>query len=87
MKGEKIDNKVRCSEGLYQIFLNRILDAKLPHKEVIPYPLVFSRICVQFSITKKKAWNILFLLHDLGFIQLVNGHGVKVLKNGPKRIC
>jgi len=77
---QKIDNKIRCSEGLYQIFINRILEAKIPNKDLISYPAVFSKVCTKFSIDKKQTWSILFLLHDLGFIQLVNGHGVKILK-------
>jgi len=82
MKQVKTDLKIRSSEGLYQIFIDRILEAKLPNKDLIPYPIVFSKICVKFSITKKQAWNILFLLHDMGFVKLIGGHGVKVLKNG-----
>lgn len=80
MKQYSLANKSRCHEGLYQIFLKRIYELKDPNSEIIPFPKVFSSCCVKFSLKKEQAWEVLFLLHDIGFITIINGHGLKLNK-------
>ena len=70
-------NKLRLRNGLYSILLDSLAKIKT-NKKVIPYPQIFSAICVRFSIPKKQAWDILFLLQEVGLITLVNGHGVRL---------
>lgn len=48
-------------------------------KEIIPFPPLFEQICRNFSMTKAESWDILFMLNDFGLIELVPGHGVKVM--------
>ena len=68
--------------GLYGLFLERLAQAKTScKKEIIPFPVVFEKLCLNFSITKPKCWEVLFLLRDTGFIQIVAGHGVKLKFN------
>jgi len=70
-----------ASKGLYGLFFKRLLEAKVKsRKEIIPFPNVFEKLCRNFSISKKECWEILFLLRDFGFIEIVCGHGVRVLK-------
>jgi len=47
-------------------------------KEYIPFPDVFEKMCRAFSITKKEAWVMLFVLYDFGCIEVIRGHGVKL---------
>jgi len=69
------------SQGLYGLFFNRLLEAKSKsQKEIIPFPALFEKLCRGFSIPKKECWEILFLLRDFGFIEIVCGHGVRVLR-------
>ena len=46
--------------------------------DFIPFPNVFQKVCVGFSITKKEAWNWLFMVRDMGFIELVASRGIKL---------
>ncbi|MBU0466932.1 MAG: hypothetical protein KJ718_00960 [Nanoarchaeota archaeon] len=67
-------------KGLYGLFLERLEKAKAScKKEIIPFPKVFEKLCLNFSITKKQCWEILFILRDTGFIEIVPFHGVKIL--------
>ena len=49
------------------------------HKETIPFPHVFSKICSNFSITKKECWELLFFLKEIGLIEIVPYHGVRIV--------
>ncbi|MBR9702108.1 hypothetical protein GOV13_04260 [Candidatus Pacearchaeota archaeon] len=69
------------SDGLYGLFMRRLLESKGKSKgDIIPFPNLFEKLCRNFSITKKECWGILFLLRDFGFIDVICGHGVRVLK-------
>lgn len=74
----KLEN-ARKPIGLYSIFLGRINELKLIHKEeTIPFADVFEKLCRNFSITKQQCWEILFLLRDSGFIEIVKFRGIRV---------
>jgi hypothetical protein len=81
MKKIILANKLRCKTGLYSLLLDNLSSLERS-KEVIPFPDVFSSICVKYSINKCQAWEILFLLNDLGFIKIIAGHGVQVKNKG-----
>jgi hypothetical protein len=65
--------------GLYSILFRRLDEIKKQcRKEIIPFPHLFEKLCRNFSITKKECWDVLFLLRDVGLIEIVAGHGVKI---------
>jgi len=76
--------------GLYTKFLVRLKEAEesIPgrsKKSYIPFPIVWSTICTNFSIKKPMAWECLFLLKEFGFIEIIKFHGIKLnykVKNG-----
>lgn len=78
MNQETQTNKQRF--GLYNLALIRIEECK-NSKDIIPFPKIFQKLCRSFSISKKEAWEVLFILRDFGFIEIVPYHGI-VLKNG-----
>jgi len=66
--------------GLYNILFRRLIEVREScKKEIIPFPELFEKICRNFSITKQEAWEVLFLLNDLELIQIIAGHGIKIL--------
>jgi len=68
--------------GLYEIFLRRLKQAKETCKrEILPFPVVFRKLCLSFSLTKKECWDILFILRDNEFIGIVPFHGVRINEN------
>lgn len=79
MKREKIDIKLRLpSEGLYLILIKRLESCKTNGQEIISFPKIFSKLSVSFQLKKKKVWELLYLFHDLGFIEIICGHGIKL---------
>ena len=75
----KVELEIRKPTGLYAICLSRLNELQESYKnETIPFADVFEKICRNFSITKQQAWEILFLLRDVGFIEIVKFRGIKV---------
>lgn len=73
----KLENKK--PSGLYSIFLGRLNELKEIYKnETIPFADLFEKICRNFSITKQQAWDILLLMRDVGFIDIVKFRGIKL---------
>ena len=68
--------------GLYGILLQRLdeLNKSCPD-EVIPFKVVFEKLCRNFSMDKKQCWEIILFLRDMGFIGLIPYHGIKILDN------
>jgi hypothetical protein len=69
--------------GLYGLFYERLLEANssiknYSKKDYIPFPVVFEKVCRGFSIKKFAAWEILFILRDVGLLEIVKSKGVKV---------
>lgn len=70
---------MKSKVGLYSLFLERLNEAKeSSKKEIIPFPLIFEKLCRNFSITKQYCWEILFLLRDAELIEIIPFHGVKI---------
>ena len=66
--------EIKESGGLYGLLLERLENVRRTcHKEIVPYPLIFSCLCRSFSMKKEKGWEILFFLRDLGLIEIVTG--------------
>ena len=64
-------------QGLYGLALQRLKECRAD-SGIIRFPDVFSKLCAGFSIKKEDCWELLFLFKDMGFIEIVCGHGVKV---------
>ncbi len=65
--------------GLYTIFLRRLDEInKISKKEIIPLPYVYEKLCRNFSISKQECSEILFFLRELGIIEWIPYHGIKV---------
>ncbi len=77
----KMENK-NNSFGLYRLLFERLNELKTKyHKEIISFPHLFEKICRNFSINKKQAWELLFILREFGFIEIIAGHGIKIIGN------
>ena len=66
---------------LYNLALQRIKElGKFSNgkSKIIRFPLVFEKLCRNFSISKDQAWELLFLFHELGFIEIIPFQGVKI---------
>jgi len=68
--------------GLYFLALNRIKECeknKIPGN-IIRFPTIFEKLCRNFSISKEQCWELLFLLREFGFIEVVKFQGVRINK-------
>jgi len=79
MKERIVANKT-CSFGLYSLAYERLKECKTS-KDIIPFPLVFGKLCTSFSIKKPLAWELLYILRDMDKIEIVKFHGVKIKEN------
>lgn len=64
--------------GLYSLAYNRICELEESKGKIIPLPKLFERICRSFQIKKKDAWEIIYVLRDMGKIEIVPFHGVVI---------
>jgi hypothetical protein len=64
--------------GLYSLAFERIKECERVRKELIPLPKIFQKLCRSFSITKKEAWELLWILRDFGLIEIVPYNGVRI---------
>lgn len=63
--------------GLYGLALSRLKECK-GSNGIIRFPDVFSKLCTGFSIKKEDCWELLFFFKEMGLIEIVCGHGVKI---------
>ena len=69
----------RDKTGLYGIFFRRLKEMReSSNSEIIRFPLVFKKLCRNFSITKEECWAILFTLQEFGLLKIVPYHGIKI---------
>jgi len=74
-----MQQQYQTRKGLYEIFMDRLREAQEScKKEIVPFPIVFEKLCRNFSLTKQQCWQILFILRDFGFIEVICGHGVRI---------
>lgn len=62
---------------LYGLALDRLKSCK-GSDGIIRFPDVFSKLCTSFSIKKDDCWELLFFFKEMGLIEIVCGHGVRV---------
>lgn len=66
-------------KGLYGLFYKRIREIRfMSNKGIIPFRVVFQKLCSCFSIPKKECWEVLFIIRDMGLIEIVPYHGIRV---------
>lgn len=67
--------------GLYRVLFQRLKELEKnsdPKSGIIRFPIVFEKICRNFSINKQQAWELLFLCSDLGFLEIVPYQGIRL---------
>lgn len=64
--------------GLYNLVLQRISHLDISKDGIVRFPTLFEKLCVSLQISKKQAWDILFIMKDLGFIEIIPYQGVKI---------
>ena len=70
---------MNSQKGLYGILLQRLEELEEEsNKEIISFKSVFEKLCRNFSINKEQCWEILFFLRDMGVIEIVAFHGIKI---------
>ena len=75
-KNEEVQQKKKF--GLYSLLFRRLDEIKEKcNKEIIPFPLIFEKLCRNFSISKKECWDLIFLLRDVGLIEIVPYKGIR----------
>ncbi|MEK6916016.1 MAG: hypothetical protein AABW89_05755 [Nanoarchaeota archaeon] len=80
MNQKSLDIKLRLSsESPTALIINRIASCRKQGTEIIDFPCIFSKLSTSLQLTKEKVWNLLFFLHDMGLIKVINGHGIRVL--------
>src|SRR3989338_1734327 len=80
---EILINKTRPLRGLYCKFLIRLKEAEnsisgLSKKDFLFFSDVYSKVCVNFSMSREEIREILFLLNDVGLIEFVKFRGIKL---------
>ena len=66
--------------GFYLLALNRLKELEGVNRKIIPFPRVFEKICSSFQVSKGFAWELLFLFSELGFVEIVPFHGIRIKK-------
>lgn len=78
---EQISQQNHNRIGLYSVLFRRLNEIKKQyHKDIISFPHLFEKLCRNFSINKQQCWELLFLLREFELIEIVKGHGIKVVK-------
>lgn len=62
---------------LYGLALSRLRECR-SNNGIIRFPDVFSKLCTGFSIKKDDCWELLYFFKEMGLIEIVCGHGVKL---------
>jgi len=65
--------------GLYGLALMRLRECGRVDSKIISFPDLFEKLCRSFQIKKREAWELLFILRDLGFLKIVPTKGVILL--------
>ena len=67
------------TEVLQKVLLQRLRELKESnHSEIVRFPMVFKKLCRCFSISKNECWEVLWTLRDVGLIEVIPCHGIKI---------
>jgi hypothetical protein len=75
-------NKPRIC-GFYGLALQRLSELQ-QGSGIIKFPRAFEKLGSTFCIPKEFCWEVL-MLRDLGFIEIVPGHGIRLLENNGSK--
>jgi len=79
---KKMKLKIAYKTGPSMLFLKRLYEVqeatKISHKNYIPFPDLFEKICRNFSINKSACWEMLFLFQEIGAIRIIPYHGISL---------
>ena len=69
--------------SIESLVFKRLYDLYQPvlPERIIRFPLVFSKICPIYCLTKGQAWSILKRLEQHGLIEIVSYQGIRFIKN------
>ena len=80
--GKLNDNESNKSfTGLYGLALSRLMELEkfADHRSgIIRFPVIFDKICKSFQMNKMQAWDLLFLLSDIGIIKIIPYQGIRI---------
>jgi len=80
--GKTIDNgQIKSFTGLYGLALSRLMELeKFADRKsgIIRFPVIFEKICKSFQMDKMRAWDLLFLLSDIGIVKIVPYQGIRI---------
>ena len=69
---------INVNDTLYGLVFERLCNCKPSSNSIIRFPVVFQKLGSTLSLPKKQVWKLLFVLRDLGFIEIVACHGIKI---------
>ena len=65
--------------GVQTLLIRRLNELKKESSyEIIPFNLVFHRLCSWFSIKKQECWELLHFLQDAEMIEILSFRGIKI---------
>jgi hypothetical protein len=70
--------------GVYGIVFRRIVELEKNanlKSGIIRFPILFTKLCTSLQITKKEAWELIFLFSDLGVLEVIPYQGVRLKKS------
>ena len=80
MKMKKKTSNDKLHLTLEDMVLCRLqeINSPMPSNQIIRFPVVFSRICPIYCLSKKQAWHILKKLDKTSKIEIVPYQGVRI---------
>jgi len=64
---------------LNELAFQKLKSLKPKHNNIIPFPIIKLQICRQFSIKKECCWKLLRDFRAEGRIEIICGHGIRLI--------
>ena len=77
--GKESNIRATGLQGVLQKRLSAVQEEM--RKEIIPFSLIFHRLCSAFHITKEECWELLSFLQDKEMVKIVPFHGIRIIKS------
>lgn len=74
---------LKVDGSLYRLAFERLQACKPSSNGILRFPIVFQRLGSTFSLPKEEVWKLLFVLREMGLIEVVAYHGVRI--NGKRK--
>ena len=66
-------------KGLYSLFYRRLKEVESKSdRDFIPLPLLFQKLCRNFSMTKHDCWQVLKILNENSLIEFIGCRGIRL---------